>query len=284
MILEHLLKPKNRQKFELIMAHPRSIKKDAAIHRYVKTYLSTHAASGMCASDIDKIDDMVITALSNDFFCEKGRAASLECEKKFDIVDPLGHYRIAGFIDKYALYPEKGLARIVDYKSSKKKFDGEDLTDNVQAKMYSLASKKINPALQPVVEFLFLKFPDAPIQRLRFSEAELEEFEEYLKQTSDKIGRFSPRDATTNLAAKKPMPSEGFSGPLLCGRCKKPNETKADGSPKWGCSFKFPFEYYSLCNDKDETVSTSLEKMTADESKGQYVVKRRYAGCPHFNK
>ena len=46
-------------------------------------------------------------------------------------------------MDKPIHYKKK--LKIVDYKSSKYKFRGEELTSNIQAMAYSLAAKKIWP-------------------------------------------------------------------------------------------------------------------------------------------
>lgn len=281
MILENLARPKNKKRFDAIIKNGGFPFCDKAIERYVRSYIKKH---GLPDTQVNEIEKMLSVAFNKDFLCQNANKETFTVELPFDITDPTKSYRILGFIDKYAEYPEKGLCRIVDYKSSKRKFSGEDLDENVQAKMYSLVGKYRNPALAPVVEFLFLKFPEDPVQRLRFSVAELDAFEVYLSECSAKLNNFGYKDAVKNFAAKQQYPKEGFGGPLMCGKCKQPNMLKTDGSPQWYCQYKFAFDYYVLCGENDEVVKTSFTPLEENPAKNQYVVKKSYKGCPAFAK
>jgi hypothetical protein len=58
---------------------------------------------------------------------------------------------------------------------------------------------------------------------------------------------------------------------------------KKDGNVMYHCAFKFPFEYYALCNEEGEVVKTSFkEDLKANAEKGEFVIKKNYKGCPHF--
>lgn len=281
-IFECLLNPRHKKLHTAIVSEPSTIRNCPAVERYVRAYVQKNK---MDEDSYKLIDAMIVVGLKYDFFCLKGNGGKVEAEHKFDIINENPPYRIMGFIDKMAQYLEKNFLRIVDYKSSKRQFAGDDLNDNVQAKIYSLAARTIYPDLQPIVEFIFLQFPEKPVQRLRFSEDTLEEFKEYLSQVSKKIQNFTLADATKNLAARKPMPKEGFTGPLMCGFNKFPGEKKLNGEPKWGCVYKFPFDYFSLCNENDDVMKSSFEEdLIPNETKGEYVIKKHYLGCPHWNK
>ncbi len=158
--------------------------------------------------------------------------------------------------------------------------------------MYSLAAKKLWPHLTPIVDFIFLQFPDNPIQRLRFKDVELAGFEYFLADIAKQMENFTEKDALKHLAAHEPFPDKtaGFRGPLLCGWAGKgpvnsPDQLKKSGDPMFYCSYKFPFSYWALCNEDGDTLKTSRENnLKADKSKGQFVIKRSYLGCPAWNK
>ena len=78
-------------------------------------------------------------------------------------------------MDKPIIYKKDKTIKIVDYKSSKQKFRGEELTANIQAMSYSLASSKLWPKFKPTIEFLFLRFPKSAIQQCVYAVEELEE-------------------------------------------------------------------------------------------------------------
>ena len=112
---------------------------------------------------------------------------------------------------------------------------------------------------------------------------ELTGFEYELTSFQDYANQFSEDTAVSNLAFKQGMPKDGsFSGRLLCGFAKKPNELKKDGSPKWYCTYKFPFDYYSLINNKGELKRCYFTKEEAlkRKEKGDKIKKNHYEGCP----
>ena len=282
-VFECLLNPRHREKHAAILTVPATIKNCPAIDRYVRTYCQKYKLDN---DSYKLIDAMIVVGLAYDFYCEKGNAGNLMPERKFDITNQEPRYRIMGFIDKTAEYQQKGLLRIVDYKSSKRQFEGKDLDSNVQAMMYSLAARTFAPDLQPIVEFIFLQFPASPVQRLKFSEATLTGFEHYLADVSKKLSKFGLKEAMSDYAADKDMPDEGFSGPLMCGRAKEKGEMKKDGTPKYACQYKFPFRYFSLCREDGTAISSAFSEddLKPDEAKGEFVVALNYLGCPRWNK
>ena len=75
--------------------------------------------------------------------------------------------------------------------------------------MYSLVARKVWPKLKPVVQFLFLKFPEDPIQELRYQDEQLDGFELYLNELSKLINNFTEEDAKSNFAADQKFPAKG---------------------------------------------------------------------------
>jgi hypothetical protein len=223
---------------------------------------------------------MVIVGLRTDFLCSGGEL--LDPEMAFDISNDNPKYRINGLMDKISHYNNK-FCRIQDFKSNKKVYEGGELTSNVQAMMYSLASRKLWPELVPVVDFIFLQFPENPIQRLKFSDSQLRGFEMFLADIYKQMQEFDEAAARSNFAARQPFPKpdEGFCGPLMCGRAKFDGQLKKDGSVMFRCSQKFPYDYWALCNENGETVKTSkADDLKPNQTKGEFVVKKKYGGCP----
>ena len=153
---------------------------------------------------------------------------------------------------------------IVDYKSSKAKFRGDDLEANIQAMMYSLASKKLWPKLKPIVRFLFLRFPKQPIQELEFDDNQIKGFEHYLEYVNKYINNFDESSAESNFAVDNPK------NKWMC------------SVGNWKCPYKDSFDYYVKLNDKNEIVESNFTGEFKD-IKGFTVEKRKYAGCPRHN-
>lgn len=286
-VFECLLNPRHRALYDTVMTAPASITNAPVIERHVRAYMRKHNLQDEL---FDKIDAMIIVGLSTQFFCSGGQlldpelAFNISSEKKDAKGNP--RYVITGLIDKPAIYNDKFI-RIVDYKSSKKKFEGDDLKINVQAMMYSLAAKKLWPHLTPIVDFIFLQFGDDPIQRLKFNDKQLAGFELFLEDVFKQMQQFDYKAALGGLAAKQKMPGKGggFKGPLLCGFAKEKGQLKKDGSVMFACPYKWDFDYYALCGEDGSTIKTSFTKsLTPNEAKGEFIIKKKYPGCPHFKK
>jgi len=210
-------------------------------------------------SNYKLLNDMILVGLKNDFFGEGGEIVKPEYD--FDITNEEPKYHIKGFIDKPIKIKKE--MHIIDYKSSKYKFRGDDLEANIQAMMYSLASKKLWPKLKPIVKFLFLRFPKQPIQELIFTEEQIKGFEHYLEHINDYINKFNEESARANFAV------DNQKNKWMC---------QVGG---WKCPYKDPYKYYVKVNDKGEVVETSLENNFKD-IKGFKVETRDYEGCPKF--
>ena len=261
LVLELLLKPRHKKHYDAIISE-KAIRASPAVDKTVIKFLKKNEVYNK--ENYDLCSKMIYVALDYDFFGEDGFIDHPEQEFKIDSKKP--KYNIYGYIDKPIQYEDKKLLKIVDYKTSKQKFKGEELETNVQAMIYSLAAKKLWPKLKRrVVQFLFLKFPKAPLQELEYSDEQLKGFEHYLEHVSKVINNFTEENAKSNYASTN---GHGW----LCGPAKS----------GWICPFHKPFSYYVLLDKSGEQIKSSYENNFDPES-GQTVEERKYEGCPAKN-
>jgi hypothetical protein len=290
LVFEVLGNSRHKKKYAKIIK-----KQDVFAVPSVQRLIEKHARISEVADEenIALIKEMTLNGLNYDFFGgTSGKPSLAVSEQDFDIVvnNKRHKYRIKGFIDKLFLYKKDCFALIRDFKTSKQKFKGKEVDDNLQDYMYSLAVKHLFPEyVNRISEFLFLKFPledckDSGIIKMKpIDEDDLDGFETQLTQIQNYIDNFSVKDAVSNLAARQPYPSDNsFSGPLQCGRAKYPNELKKDGSIMWHCPMKFGFEYYVTLNEDNVAIKSYLN-IHEIPSKAKYE-KRKYEGCPAIKK
>lgn len=267
-VLECLLNKRRKSIVKIILAN-----KDSYSYFPIKKLVQKHAHKvGIWSEEnMEIMNKMILVALEHDFY-HKGHI-ELHSEKNFSISRK--GYFINGFIDKMALYPD-GSAIVVDYKSSKARFAKEELAENLQALIYSLATW-IEHKTIPIVKFLFLKFDKSPAQEApRYTKDQLEGFEIQLQEITKYIKNFGEEKAFADFAAKDQ------SRKWMCGRNKFIGEKKEDGSDVWGCAYKFPFDYYIV--DKDgQTLYSALTKEEITLKPGEKIKKMRYNGCPAFD-
>ena len=203
---------------------------------------------------------MLYVGLNYNFFCKGSK--DLKEEEHFEIEGD--NFIINGFIDKKAFYKNK--IDIWDYKSSKAKFNKQDIEFNYQALMYSLATLK-KDGIIPEVKFFFLRFPDTPEQAApKLTEAELEGFEIFLTELADLLSNYDEDKAQDNLA------KNGSKYRWLCGS-EKPG--------KWICPVRKPFEFYSLIEKSTgKIVRSSFSASELKEDKEHRVEEKQYQGCP----
>lgn len=260
LVLELFLKKRHKKHYDLIYKS-KNPKISEPVNRLVKKTLKKLGA--LSTTNYDMCLEMISTACTKtDFF---GKTAKLgEPEYEFIIENESPKYAIKGFIDKIFFYPDNSL-KIVDYKTSKKKFKGDELEANIQAFMYSLAAYKNFKPQKVEAEFIFLRYPKDPVQKVCVTKAQLKGFEEYLAYTYEVTEGFDINKAQTNFAIN----SEDKK--WLC---------KA-GS--WECPYLKSFEYYGLY-DKNDCLIKSSFKNEFQPSDGQKVKKLRYSGCRGFSK
>jgi len=284
LVFEYLLDKRHKEKYNKIVA-TNSIRGCKVVDRYVTNLVSkSKILKPNFVEEFKCIDEMILVGLKHDFFCKGIKLFDPEYE--FNLINDNPKYVARGFIDKWGIDKKKKIIYIKDYKSSRDKFKGDELESNVQAMLYSLFAQKTYPEYRCIVEFIFLKFGDCPAQKVEFNSIVLEGFEYYLQVLSEKVNSFSYSDAISELAANKPYPAEGFSGKLLCGYASKPGELKKDGTPKWHCSFKFPFDFYAVIKPDGSFSSSHLSREEAESvlKTGEKIEERHYSGCPAFCK
>jgi len=254
-IFELLLNPKHKHHYKKIIKN-NSILGSLPVTRLVKKMQSS---LGLNESNFEILDQMIMVGLKHDFFGDGGKI--VQPEFPFEIKNETPKYHIKGFIDKPI--KKKKEMHIIDYKSSKYKFRGDDLESNIQAMMYTLASLKLWPKLKPIVKFLFLRFPKQPIQELSFTDKEIKGFEYYLEHINQYINSFDEKAARNNFAA------DNDKNKWMC---------QTGG---WKCPYKEPYFYFVKLNEENEIVETSL-KNEFKYTKGFKVEKRKYEGCPRW--
>jgi hypothetical protein len=255
-IFELLLNSKHKKHFNKIIKKD-SIKGSKAISRLVKRL---NSKVGLDESNFKILDQMIMVGLKYDFFGENdGKIVSPEYA--FEIKNDSPKYHIQGFIDKPIKSKNKMV--IIDYKSSKAKFRGDDLEANIQAMMYSLASKKLWPKLKPIIRFLFLRFPRQPIQELEFTDEQIKGFEHYLEHINDYINNFNEDSARSNFAI------DNDKNKWMC------------GIGNWKCPYKDSYEYYVKLNKNGEIIESNFDGIFKNVE-GFTIEKRKYEGCPKF--
>lgn len=299
-LIFELLGEKNRRKiYQSILK-----KKDVFSHPAIKRLILKHAKKLQVDDEenIELIKDMILNGLNYDFYGEShAKPTEALSEKDFEITvndeDRDVKYKIKGFIDKLFLYKKDKYALIRDFKTSKKKFIGKEVSDNLQDYMYSLAVKHLYPEYKKrESEFLFLKFDldkdlleksDGAIRMQSIDDDDIEGFEYQLTAIQDYIDNFSENDAVGNFAASQPYPTDkSFGGPLQCGFAKEKGQLKVDGTLMWHCPMKFAFDYYVILNQDNQLIKSYSEEEFSESlvPEGFSFEKRSYEGCPKHQK
>ena len=265
LVFEMLVKKKHKKHISKI-SKAGTIQASPAVHRMVTKHLTQMENSFDLPMTNEEnttlVDDMIVVGLNCDFFGRGGKVDKPEHEFLLDNKDP--EYKIRGFIDKPIVYKRGKKIKIVDYKSSKYKFRGEELHSNVQAMVYTLAAEKEWPGHTPTVEFQFLRHPRSPLQQLQFNKNQLRGLEYYLAHTFQIINNFTEETATTNYAYDTKKNS------WLC------------KIGKWRCPYIDPYDYFVIVNEEGEEIKKSFKEKELQGvlQKGQKIKKRTYEGCP----
>ena len=265
LVFEMLIKKRHKKHFDKISKYG-SIDGSPAVVRLIMKHLRRMEANSDLPmtndENVNLIRDMIMVGLKYDFFGWGGKVDNPEFEFLLESDDP--KYKIRGFIDKPIVYKRGKKIKIVDYKSSKYKFRGEELKSNVQAMTYTLAAKEHWPKFKPTAEFLFLRFPRSPVQQLEFTEEQLNGFKQYLAFAFSQINNFTEETATTNYAADKKKDS------WLC------------KIGKWRCPYLDKYDFYVEIDSNGEEVRSCLKKEEIEKSLGKNntIEKRSYDGCP----
>ena len=262
LIFELLIKDRHSKHFHCILKD-RGINNCLVIKRLVIKHLEKDNVN--TEENYNLISDMLYIGLGLEFYGGNGKVEDTEVE--FSIRNESPTYKIRGFIDKPVSYDKGKKLKIIDYKSSKKKFSALELEGNIQAMAYTLAAKTLWPKSEDVmVEFQFLRFPKQPLQQIKINEDQLRGFEYYLEHVYKIASNFKEDDAKVNYASSDRKKS------WLC----KAGRT-------WRCPYLDPMEYYALLDGEGNVIKTSLNK-DFNIGEGQSVKTLKYDGCPaHFH-
>jgi hypothetical protein len=221
---------------------------------------------------------MTWNALSHEFFSvDRGGTGKqvIHSEYEFNHVQDSPRYAVRGFIDRVSHDEEGGqkILEILDYKSSKSKFTGDDKTSNIQAMIYTLmARKRWRDFDRYVANFFFMRFED-PYQKNEFTEEELSGLESYLEYIYSIVENFTEKDAVSNMAANKRDKA------WLCGK------------GKWQCPHKLPKMFFAISDASGATISSYLTYEEAEKAfkknkkrEGLTIELKNYSGCPAWNK
>jgi len=247
------------------------------------------------------INDMIVAGLEYDFFgndLQKPTEAYSELAFDLELESKGEKYKIKGFIDKLFLYKTKKFILIRDFKTSKKVFEGKEVSENYQDYIYSLAVRHLFPDYtKRESEFLFLKFDmksgikdsKGILRTKRISKKELDLFEGSLVKWRKYLENFNANSAKSAYAADKKITKEdGFAGIIVCGFAKYPGQPKKNGDPMWHCAYKFPFDYYSLYDEKGDLVKKvfidDYYELVQMKKEGYSIKKEHYEGCPRWNR
>lgn len=261
LIFELLLKPRHRKHFDGLLSSGDTYS-NSSIRRLIFKHARKEGINN--DEDLNLINEMVIVGLKSDFYAKGGVMQDPEFEFKIEG----DGYKAKGFIDLPILYEKEKVSKIRDYKSSKAKFRGEELTANTQAMLYSIASKKYWPQYKPKIEFIFLRFPKKPVQPVEFSDDELSGFEYSLKYVYKKVVDFGEKDAKENYAA------DHVQTKWLC-----------QAGTTWVCPFKNEMWFYSIYDKDNNFVKSFLTIEEANANKvgeDQVIKKFKYDGCPRW--
>ena len=266
-LLEYLQNEKHKTNYDRIIDAD-DINGDPACLRLTRRHFDVADMDDKSKENFDLVKKMIMVGLKHDFFCTEngGKIGKAETDFLLESKDP--EYIIKGYIDKHALYDKGKTLKIIDYKSSKKKFSKADLDGERQAMLYTLASQTLWPKAKRIIfNFLFLKFPKQPIQELEFSSEAIKGFEHYISRVFKIVNNFTKEEhAVANFAADN-----------------KKNSWLCAAGKTWVCPQRDPYSYYVLLDNESRILNSSMKKGDLKASKGQKIEKRKYEGCPRWH-
>jgi len=254
-VIEYMLKPKRRARLDAILEDGFSFAANPEIERYCLMWRDHYKLD---LWDHQNVEDMLrLTFSTLKPFIKEGQFKS---EQRFEI--KLGEATGSGYIDILTLGDD---ARILDMKTKGKKFTQKELSENVQAMMYSWYYYETYGKLVPV-HFILTRFPPTkkdPGRHIQTvmppTEAQIDGFKEYVKHLYKVMNEFGLQDAYSNWHA-----DEGF-----CLRV---------------CQLRNSFEYISIKKKgTDKFVGNYLMDQAPEPKDDEYAEKARHPGCPRWN-
>jgi hypothetical protein len=242
----------------------------------------------------EEINNMLIVALENDFLGRPTDEILSEIKHTVEVYTGDGKhdkkFTILGVIDKvFVRRNDKGEiveVEIVDYKTSSKKFDEDDLESNLQGLVYQFFAKKMFPGVKNVkFKFLFLRFPKSPVIEVPpLPDTDVEGLEHYLTYITRYMKSF------TEAHAKKNFAKYNKTSQFLCGKYgkkryldKKTKQKVEHNEPQFICALRDPYDYYAVIDAEGNNIRSAMTEKELAPKKGEVVVKRRYLGCPAWH-
>lgn len=238
----------------------------------------------------DFLNTMILVGLKTDFYGKETDEMKAEELYTIDVDRPEEgiRYVVRGLIDKmFIRRDENGKiieVEIVDYKSSKYKFNDDKLKFNMQGVIYQLFMRDKYPEVEKLfMNFLFLQFERNPWQSVSALPASLiKGVEVYLTEIFNRVNNFTEADAKSSMGR--------FNGnEHLCGKSgyksiidKELGKKIETDEPNWECPYKRPFFYYAIVDKKGKHLRSVLSPTEAVLESGQSLQKKRYDGCPSF--
>ena len=290
-IFEMLIEEKYKDRVDEILEEG-SILKDKKLIDLINSMMSgfnMEELDDKGQNNFEMICEMIFVGLNYDFYCKGYKVDYENLETMFYLKGTEDQpYELRGKIDKPSSRGKK--YRIVDYKSSAQKKQDVELEFSVQALSYILWAKKAKD-MTAFVEFVFLRFPDKPDQRVEVTDEVLEGFESWLSDLYVYLKNFDELNMYDNMAADKGYPKDGtFSGSIVCGYGKYPGHSYSDthknvekrGKPYYVCSEKWPYDYWILKDEDGNIVKSTRDEEDFKDKDQSLVEKKSWQGCPKF--
>ena len=125
-LFEILQLPENKVHYDLIVAN-KTFEASTLAEKHMLDGIKKY---NLNEDQYDLMNKMILVGLNEDFYVD-GCSELLEPEFNFDITGKDYNYRVYGLMDKIAVFKKEKIVEIHDYKTSKKKFKGDDLDSNV---------------------------------------------------------------------------------------------------------------------------------------------------------
>ncbi len=273
-VLELLVKPRHQHHVKTIV-DAKTCRKDPSVWKLLLAHSRKNGVAD--EENLKLIDGFMLVALKNEFLGPPG-TKTIVGEQEFSLEVNHGgrRFNARGFIDRSCVVEDKHglLLAVTDFKSSKQKFQGDKAEDNIQAQMYQLALRQLYPDIKRrTFDFLFLKFPRAPIQEMpSYTDDQLDGFEWRLTFLQEAMENFTLDNQGDNLAAWDE------SKRRLCGY----EGVKKDGTKAWICGAQKPLDYWVTVDETGAIVTSAFTEAELKPKAGHTVEKRRYPGCIFF--
>ncbi len=259
-VFEALYPDKHREHYNEITMQ-QTIYASKAIARLVKIWQKKTNVSDELIGDIDP---MVMMVLNHTDFLDTEATKRFEPEHEFTMVLRNGG-KVRGYIDRMAFFGERAI--VWDYKSQKERFDKDEVENSFQSLVYQWYVYKTYGLLAEV-RYVLLRHPPTkkdPSKHIQITmpatPEQLAGFESYLEHMYGVINQFGDKEARANFKEDDP----GF--------CRNV------------CTYYTSKEYVSILKKgTNQLVGNHLPEYAPQLKDDEYVVKKRFSGCPKFNR